>query len=78
MTDDELKKHFGITECTNPERFFTIGKKTIQVQIANDYWSYLDRRGYEEKQYFCCTKVTNIDALSFYRIIFFKLMILIG
>ena len=78
MTDEELKKHFGITKCTNPERMFKKGKKTIQVQMANDHWSYLNRSGHEERQYFCFTKVTNVNGLSYYRIIFFKLMILIG
>ena len=78
MTDEELKKHFGITECTNPEHVFKIRNTILHVQMANDHWSYLNRNGHEEKHRICFTKVTRVDGLSYYRIIFFKLMIFIG
>lgn len=78
MTEQELKDHFNITQCTNPEHTFWIGKKFVLIQIANDYWLYLNRKNQEEKQHLCFTKITDVDGFSYYRIIIFKLMILIG
>ena len=78
MTEQELKDHFNITECTHPEHIFRIGKCIVQFQMTSDCWAYLNRNDHEERHKFCITKVTTLSGISYYRIIIFKMMILIG
>lgn len=77
MNDSELRVHFGLVPCLNPEHSFKLKNLIGAWRIARESWAVL-QDGRLNKIYLSFHSIESVDGFTAYSIVVWRLKVIWG